>query len=75
MIFTLPTAPRFTLEAATKLAEVSAINVLAEITLAPERLPPVPVPIVALPEIFIPVPVTVSMLALPATLVVTLPSK
>ena len=61
-----------------------AVNVLAEITLPPVILPPEPDPAVmlpaiklpvmfAVPEIFAPVPVTINMFALPATLVVTLP--
>ena len=60
-----------------------AVNVLAEITLTLDMLPPLPLlnrlPTVVLPVVFnvpatlTPVPVTINMFALPATLVVTLP--
>ena len=76
VIFILPTAPKSTLEADTKLAEVNAINVFALITFALVMLPPEPLPAMilpalrlpvmfAVPDMLAPVPVITTTLALP----------
>ena len=46
---------------------------LALTTFAPVTLPPVPAPTVRLPDTLAPVPLTTTILALPAELMVTLP--